>query len=158
MYVSPCATVWCQVLLPCTAGRVRSRCHSHQSSVCVCGRNCPFFHARTFLLPLHATFSAQRGWIFHNWTTGSEITNWLIQAECCSPKWENIWFKVNMHSPWPWPHIAETCTSVWFCLGLRTSSCLCKSHTEHSPLSFCRAHTPRTFLQTVSPKNVKQWV
>lgn len=58
-----------------------------------------------------------------------------------------------MHSPWPWPHTAETCTSVWFCLGPQTSSCLCKSHTEHSPLSFCRAHTPHTFLQTFSPRS-----
>lgn len=80
----PCATVWHQVLLPCTGGRVRPHCRSRQSSVCVGGRNRPFFHEKTFLLPLLATFSVQSGWIFCNWSPGPENTKWSLQAECCS--------------------------------------------------------------------------
>lgn len=50
------------------------------------------------------------------------------------------------------PHIAETCISVWFCWGLQTSSCPYRNRTEHSPLSFCRAHIPHTSGPNASPK------
>lgn len=57
------------------------------------------------------------------------------------------------HLPWLEPHIAWTCTSVGFCLDLQTSSCPCRSHTEHSPLFFCRAHILHTFWPSASPED-----
>lgn len=140
-HVLPCAAVWRRGPLPCTAGRAPPRCRSRRSSACACGRNRPVSHAHSFLLPLHVTFSAHRGWTFHTWTAGAETAN------------RSARFKAHGHSPWPWPRTAGTCTSAWFCLGLQTFSCLCKSHSEYSPPSFCRAHTPRTSLRTFSPGN-----
>lgn len=55
--------------------------------------------------------------------------------------------------PWLEPHTAWTCTSVWSCLDLQTFSCPCRSHTEHSPLFFCRAHILHTFWPNASPED-----
>lgn len=54
--VLPCC---CQVLLPCTAGTDPPHCRSHQSTVFVCGRNCPSFLAKRVPHPSHAAFSVQ---------------------------------------------------------------------------------------------------
>ncbi len=52
----PC---YCEFLLPCTAGRDPSHCHSPQSTFSVCDRNCPFFLAKRVPHPSHAAFSVQ---------------------------------------------------------------------------------------------------
>lgn len=52
-----------------------------------------------------------------------------------------------IHVPGLGPHTAGAGTSVWFCSGLQTSSCLYRSRTERSPPSSGRRHT----LHTSSP-------
>lgn len=52
-----------------------------------------------------------------------------------------------IHVPGLGPHTAGGGTSVWFCSGLQTSSCLYRSRTERSPPSSGRRHT----LHTSSP-------
>lgn len=52
-----------------------------------------------------------------------------------------------IHVPGLGPHTAWGGTSVWFCSGLQTSSCLYRSRTERSPPSSGRRHT----LHTSSP-------
>lgn len=66
--LQPCC---CSVLLPCTAGRAPTRCHSRQSIACVCGRNRPSSREQTSPLLSHAAFSAQNNFRLQNQTQGA---------------------------------------------------------------------------------------
>lgn len=52
----PCC---CQILLPCIADIDPPHCHSPQSTVCVCGKNCLSFLAKRVPHPWRVAFSVQ---------------------------------------------------------------------------------------------------
>ena len=127
------AKVWYQLLMPSKPQTI-SRYYSRT-----------FFPRISYLLNVNNNTSHFN---VSNWTKSNVLSSVMTSA---LPALAN--FNIEMFTDLPWlaPHTAWTDISGVFCLGPRTSSCPCRSHTEHNLQSSYMAHTLRTYAQNASP-------